>query len=52
MEIKEETLDKMVQFLDQFPDGNADHFSIKIGEYKGYNVRVEVCKKYKTDVDI
>lgn len=49
MEIKEEILDQMVDYMEKMKVMDADNLSIQIGEYKGYKVRVELRKPKKTD---
>lgn len=43
MEIKEEVLDELIEFMEDFPKITGQ--IIQIGEYKGYNVRVELVKE-------
>lgn len=44
MEIKEEILDQMIDYMGKWSSMNVNDFSIKIGEYKGYDVRVLLHK--------
>ena len=44
MEIKEEILDQMIDFMEKMESVNANDLSVQIGEYKGYEVRVMVRK--------
>ena len=40
MVIKEEILDQMIDYMGKWTSMKVNDFSIKIGEYKGYDVRV------------
>ena len=44
MVIEEEILDQMIDYMGKFGPMEVNDFSIKIGEYKGYDVRVMLRK--------
>ena len=44
MEIKEEILDQMIDYMKRTKSMGINNMSVQIGEYKGYKVRVELQK--------
>ncbi len=44
MEIKEETLDQMIDYMEKMKFVEMNDMSVQIGEYKGYKVRVMLRK--------
>jgi hypothetical protein len=44
MEIKEEILDQMIDYMERTKSMGINNMSVQIGEYKGYKVRVELQK--------
>jgi hypothetical protein len=44
MEIKEEILDQMIDYMEKMKPMEMNDMSIQIGEYKGYDVRVMLRK--------
>ena len=44
MEINDDLLDEMIEFIESFPKAAVHNLSIRAGEYKGYTVRVSLGK--------
>jgi len=44
MEIKEEILDQMIDYMERMKSMEMNDMSVQIGEYKGYKVRVMLRK--------
>ncbi len=44
MVIDEETLDQMIDYMEKMSPMKVNDLSIKMGEYKGYDVRVMLHK--------
>ena len=44
MEIKEEILDQMIDYMEKMKFVEMNDMSVQIGEYKGYKVRVMLRK--------
>ncbi|MBO4674212.1 MAG: hypothetical protein J5616_07670 [Bacteroidaceae bacterium] len=48
MEINDEILDEMIEFIECMPKAAVENVSIRAGEYKGYTLRVSLAKPEET----
>lgn len=49
MEIKDMLLDELIEFIELMPKNCLGNTSIRVGEYKGYTVRVALVKSEENE---